>query len=103
LAIDDNVDGLRLVTLMLRSWGHIVKVCHESDRAVAVALDFLPEFVLLDLGMPRVSGFEVAKSMQNTPGLENVCLIAVTGYGQSEDIKQTREAGFQQHLERISK
>jgi CheY-like chemotaxis protein len=98
LVVDDNVDGLRIVTIMLRSWGHIVETCHESDLAVTVALNFLPEIVMLDLGMPRVSGLEVAKMMKNTPGLENVRLIAVTGYGQTEDFKQTRQAGFEHHL-----
>ena len=98
LVVDDNVDGLRIVTIILRSWGHVVETCHESDRAVTVALNFLPEIVILDLGMPRVSGLEVAKMMQNTPALESVRLIAVTGYGQADDFNQTRQAGFEHHL-----
>src|SRR5277367_2719834 len=98
LVVDDNVDGLRIVTIILRSWGHVVETCHESDLAVTVALNFLPEIVILDLGMPRVSGLEVAKMMQNTPALESVRLIAVTGYGQTDDINQTRQAGFEHHL-----
>ncbi|MHC5541126.1 hybrid sensor histidine kinase/response regulator, partial [Singulisphaera rosea] len=98
LVVDDNTDGAAMLARILRSWGHDVTVAHDGPTAIASAREELPEVVLLDIGLPGMDGYEVAKQFRGPLGLENGLLVALTGYGQGEDRRRSREAGFDQHL-----
>jgi PAS domain S-box-containing protein len=97
LVVDDNADAARALELLLKSLGHETRVEHEGERALQVAAEFRPEIVLLDLGMPGMDGYELARRLRRAqgPGLR---VIAVTGWGQEADRQRTREAGFDLHL-----
>jgi signal transduction histidine kinase/CheY-like chemotaxis protein len=96
LIADDNVDAGDSLAMLLRSNGHEVKVVRDGDEALKVFGAFNPDVVLLDLGMPQLSGYEVAKRLRanNTA----VLLIAITGWGRSSDRAKSAEAGFDHHL-----
>jgi signal transduction histidine kinase/ActR/RegA family two-component response regulator len=96
LIADDNVDAGESLAMLLRSDGHEAKVVHDGQAALDVFAAFDPDVVLLDLGMPRLSGYEVAGRLRaNDPAL---LLIAITGWGQSGDRAKSAEAGFDHHL-----
>jgi CheY-like chemotaxis protein len=96
--VDDNVDAAESLALALRLTGHDVRVAHDGPAALEAARDTRPDVVLLDLGMPVMDGFEVARQLRREPGLEGVRLVALTGWGQEEDRRRTRAAGFDEHL-----
>ena len=98
LIADDNLDAAESLQLWLEMAGHDVHVAHDGHAAVAAAESLQPEVVLLDLGMPGLSGLEAARSIRQTPWGQTMVLIALTGWGQEEDRRQTREAGFDHHL-----
>jgi PAS domain S-box-containing protein len=97
LVADDNEDAARLLGMSLRLEGHDVRTVHDGAQAVATAAEFQPDIVLLDLGMPRMNGLEAARHIRAQRGGEKVTLIALTGWGQEEDKRRTREAGFDHH------
>ncbi len=78
--------------------GHDVRTAYDGASALQVALDYLPHAVLLDIGLPGMSGHEVARRMRQLPELKHTILVAVTGYGQERDSRISREAGFNHHL-----
>lgn len=95
---DDNEDAVVALELLLKSWGHDVRTAADGGEAVEAVQAFRPKVVLLDLGMPRVDGYEAARRIrQRTDGHEFV-LIALTGWGQPQDRLRTHEAGFDAHL-----
>ncbi len=98
LVVDDNADAAYSLALLLELEGHTVECVHTSQEALERVQSFEPEVVLLDLGLPEMNGFDVARSMRALPGLKPARLIALTGYGQAEDKQRTREAGFDDHL-----
>jgi len=98
LAVDDNVDAAQGVAMLLRAFGHEARVAHDGASAMQAALEFVPEVVLLDIGLPVTNGYQVAKWIRQEPGLKDVVLVAVTGYGQESDLKRSRESGFDHHL-----
>ncbi|MBO0697194.1 MAG: PAS domain S-box protein, partial [Zavarzinella sp.] len=98
LVVDDNVDSADSLALLLGIWEHEVRTAHDGPAAIQVARSFRPEVVLLDLGMPGMNGYDVARELRKVPDLRDVELVALTGYGQDEDRKQTQEAGFSKHL-----
>ncbi len=98
LVVDDNRDVTESVALLLRALGHDVRTAHDGPTALEAALDYRPEVVLLDIGLPGLDGFEVAKRMRRQPALKNTVLVAMTGYGQEADRQRSREAGFDHHL-----
>ncbi|HEV2844774.1 MAG TPA: PAS domain S-box protein, partial [Thermoanaerobaculia bacterium] len=98
LIVDDNSDATQTLLVLLELWGHEVRSAHDGPAALAAAAELQPEIVLLDLGLPGMSGFEVAPELRALPGLRDVTIVAVTGYGQDEDRRKTREAGFDHHL-----
>jgi PAS domain S-box-containing protein len=98
LIVDDNVDAADTLAMLLELEGHDTKVAYESNAALTVAGSFRPDIVLLDIGLPGMNGYEVARAMRAMPALEGVCLIALTGYGKSEDQQRTKAAGFDDHL-----
>jgi len=97
LIVDDNVDAARSLALMLRCEGHDVAVAHEGCAALEAACYRPPEVIFLDLGLPGMDGYEVARALRRA-GLSEVLLVALTGYGQEEDRRRTQEAGFDHHL-----
>ena len=98
LVVDDNEDSAETMATLIGLWGHEVRIAHDAAGAIASARECPPRVVLLDIGLPNVSGFDVAQQLRALPGLEGVVLIAMTGYGQEEDRRRTREAGFAHHL-----
>lgn len=97
LIIDDNQDSAEMVAMLLSLSGHDVKVAVDGEEAIEVARAYHPEVVLLDLGLPGIDGYEVARRLQSE-GLSGEMLVAVSGYGQPEDRLRTKAAGFDAHL-----
>jgi PAS domain S-box-containing protein len=98
IVADDNRDAADTTAMMLRALGHDVRSCYDGRQALSEGADFLPDTMLLDIGMPGFSGYEVARRIRTEPWGENVTLIALTGWGQSEDRRRSLEAGFDHHL-----
>ena len=98
LVVDDNRDAAESLTMLLRFSGHEVVTAHDGLQALADAKEFRPELVLMDLGMPGMSGYEAAKALRGEPWGAEIVLVALTGWGQDEDRKRTKEAGFDRHL-----
>ncbi|WP_165250914.1 PAS domain S-box protein [Paludisphaera soli] len=98
LVVDDNRDSAESLAALLTMKGHEVRTAHDGPEALRVLADFRPRLVLLDLGLPGMSGYEVARRVRESPALRGVELAALTGWGQDEDRRRTREAGFNHHL-----
>jgi two-component system CheB/CheR fusion protein len=98
LVVDDNRDSADTLSTLLEVLGCEVAVAYEGEEALKVAATFKPDAVLLDLGMPRMNGFETCERMRAEPWGSAICIIAVTGWGQEEDRRRTKEAGFDAHL-----
>jgi PAS domain S-box-containing protein len=98
LAVDDNRDSADSLAMMLRLLGHSVQTAYDGVEAVKTAEAFHPEVVLLDLGLPRLSGYEAARRIRQQPGGDAMILFAMTGWGQEEDRRRSQEAGFNFHL-----
>jgi CheY-like chemotaxis protein len=96
--VDDNVDSAESLGTLLRLKGHDVQIAHEGEAALAAARVYRPEVVLLDIGMPGLDGYEVARRLRKEDGCDQVLLIALTGYGQDDDRRRSREARFDDHL-----
>jgi CheY-like chemotaxis protein/two-component sensor histidine kinase len=97
LAVDDNRDSAESLAVLLRFQGHDVQTAHDGPEAVAVAATYRPEVVLLDIGLPGLNGYDVARAIRkHSP--DPVILVAVTGWGQDDDRRRAREAGFDYHL-----
>jgi CheY-like chemotaxis protein len=96
--VDDNEDSVLSFSILLTASGHDVRTAHDGPTAVQVAQDYRPDVVLLDIGLPGLNGYEVAKRIRQNPVLKNVMLVALTGYGQLSDQQMSREAGFNHHL-----
>jgi CheY-like chemotaxis protein len=98
LIVDDNTDSARSLSLIQNRRGHKTRVAFTGPDAVSVAAEFLPEVILLDIGLPGMDGFEVARKIREIPGLENCFLVAMTGYGSGADRDQARLSGFDEYL-----
>lgn len=98
LVADDNRDAADLLKEILEIQGHTVKIAHDGTGALELAKAFLPELALLDIGMPGMSGYELARAIRQVPQLRATRLVAITGWGAKEDRERTREAGFDCHL-----
>ncbi len=98
LVVDDNVDAAESLGRMLKYMGNEVRTAHDGQGALETAAAFLPDVVLLDIGLPGMDGHEVARRLRRIAGLEQALLIAQTGWGQDEDRKRSHEAGFNHHL-----
>lgn len=96
LVVDDSVDTAATLSALLELTGHTVRIAHDGVAALAAAADFQPDVVLLDIGLPGINGFEVAKQLRATH--ENMALVAMTGYGEASARQRSREAGFNHHL-----
>jgi len=98
LVVDDNVDTARGMARLLKLLGHEVVTAHDGPEAIRAARDHRPEFVMLDIGLPGMSGYEVANALRREEWCQGTLIIAVSGYGQDEDRRRSREAGFDHHL-----
>src|SRR5262245_34791633 len=98
LVVDDNIDAAEMLQALLVMQGHHVRTAHNGRRAVEMAQEFEPEVVLLDIGLPEMDGYDVARRIREARPKDAVFLIAVTGYGAEADRRRTREAGFDDHL-----
>jgi signal transduction histidine kinase len=98
LVVDDNKDAAITLAMLLRLRGHEVRIAHNGAKALEIATDYKPEVIFLDIGMPGMDGYDVARNMRSRPGLENVFLVALTGWGQQSDRLRATEAGFDRHL-----
>jgi CheY-like chemotaxis protein len=98
LVVDDNRDSADSMTELLRILGCEVSTAYDGEQALQLIAASRPDAVLLDLGMPGLSGYEVARQVRERGGGEPILLIALTGWGQEEDRRRTREAGFDHHL-----
>ena len=98
LVVDDNEDAVLSFAMLLKASGHDVRTAHDGPAAVQAALDYRPSVVLLDIGLPGLNGYEVAKRIRQHPLLKNVVLVALTGYGRDSDRQTSLQAGFNHHL-----
>ena len=84
--------------MRVKGFGHDVRTAYDGPSALQAALEYRPSVVLLDIGLPEMSGYEVAKRIRQEPTLQKVVLVAVTGYGREADRQTSLEAGFNHHL-----
>jgi PAS domain S-box-containing protein len=98
LVVDDSLRNAVSLEVLLRALGHEVHTAHDGMAALDLLRELRPDVVLLDIGLPLVDGYEVARLCRQEPALEHVVLVALTGYGQEEDRLRSREAGFDAHL-----
>jgi signal transduction histidine kinase len=98
LIVDDNADAAEMLALELKLAGHAVHTVHDGSMALEAARTHRPDAILLDIGLPGISGYEVARQLLQEPGMEHVLLVAVTGYGQERDRRRSAKAGFHYHL-----
>ena len=98
LLVDDNEDMVQIFSMLLHALGHDVRTAHDGLTALPAALDDRPDVVLLDIGLPGLNGYEVAKLIRQESVLKNVVLVALTGYGQDADRLTALQAGFDHHL-----
>jgi signal transduction histidine kinase/ActR/RegA family two-component response regulator len=97
LVAEDSPDAAEMLSLMLSIKGHDVRVAADGEQAVAIGSAFEPQIAFVDIGLPRMDGFEVARHLRELLG-RRVLLVALTGWGQDEDRRRSREAGFDHHL-----
>jgi CheY-like chemotaxis protein len=98
LVVDDNVDSAMSMAMLLRISGHDTRTAHDGEIALERVEAFRPELVLLDIGLPKLDGYEVARRIRAEAWGQSIFLVAVTGWGQDEDRRNTAAAGFDLHL-----
>jgi two-component system CheB/CheR fusion protein len=98
LVVDDNVDAADSLCLLLEVTGHTTRQAHDGPSAIELATSFQPDVVLLDIGLPGLDGYEVARRMRRQAVTAGSLIVAISGYGQQEDRVKAREAGFDHHL-----
>jgi signal transduction histidine kinase len=98
LVVDDNVDAAESLGTMLAYSGHDVRVAHGGAEALSAAREFAPNVMILDLGMPEMDGYAVARAVRSDPRFASTRLIALSGYGQPDDRRRTADVGFDEHL-----
>src|SRR5690606_38834101 len=98
LVVDDNVDAAESMAMLLGLDAHEVRVLHEGSTLVETVRTFRPDVVFLDIGLPGRDGYQLAGDLNAASGLPRFTLVAVTGYGQEDDRRRAREAGFHAHL-----
>ena len=98
LVVDDNTAAAKLLSSVIKMMGNEVRTANDGQQAIEVAAEFLPDVVLMDIGMPKMNGYEAAQHIRQQPWGEKMILVALTGWGQEEDKLRTKEAGFDHHL-----
>jgi two-component system CheB/CheR fusion protein len=98
LIVDDNRDAAQALCILLEADGHEVRVASDGASGLDMARAYRPEVVLLDIGLPKMDGYEIAKRIRSDPAMEGTVLVAVTGYGQMHDRARASASGFHHHL-----
>ncbi|MBA4017764.1 MAG: hybrid sensor histidine kinase/response regulator [Pirellula sp.] len=98
LVIDDNRDAADSLAAMLQVSGHELRIAYDGEQGVTVATEFTPEVIFLDIGLPNLNGYEVARLIREQPFGQHVQLIALSGWGQEEDKRRSKEAGIDLHM-----
>lgn len=97
LVVDDNADAAETLALLLRARGHEVRVAYDGSSALELCREFHPQAALLDIGLPQIDGYELARRLRNEHQ-RRLLLIALTGYGRDDDRRLSEDAGFDHHL-----
>ena len=98
LVVDDNQDSADSLTMLLSLWGYDARCTHNGARALALVPEFRPDVVLLDIGLPGMTGYELAGRLQQRQETRDAILVAITGYGQDEDKQRAAAAGIHHHM-----
>lgn len=98
MVVDDNVDGAESLALMLQCFGYDTRTAYSGTRAIEIVRDFRPKVIFLDIGLPGMNGYELARRLRRDPQLTKAVLIALSGWGSEDDRRQARAAGFDFHL-----
>jgi signal transduction histidine kinase/ActR/RegA family two-component response regulator len=98
LIVDDNRDAAESLAMLLKLTGHETHIAHDGLEAVETAAQVSPDLILLDIGLPKINGYEAARRIRNLPGGQSMVLVAVTGWAQDEDRQKSRESGFDGHM-----
>ena len=98
LVVDDNVDAAATLVTLLELLGHVAAMVHDGDAAVEWAATFRPDLIFLDIGLPGRNGYEACRAIRQQPGGSGITIVAVTGWGQEQDRRQSSDAGFDGHL-----
>jgi CheY-like chemotaxis protein len=98
LVVEDYHDAAALMALLLEYWGYKPTVVYEGKKAIEVAPSLCPEVVFLDLGLPDMSGFEVARQLRRSPATASALIVAITGHGQTAVVQRCEAAGIDVHL-----
>jgi CheY-like chemotaxis protein len=98
VVIDDNKNQASSLQRLLQAMGYDVRVAYDGASAMKLLTNFVPDFALIDLGLPRINGYELARWLREQAQFRNVILVAQTGWGREEDRQRAREAGFEHHL-----
>jgi CheY-like chemotaxis protein/two-component sensor histidine kinase len=98
LVVDDNVDSAESLALLLEITGNQTHIAHDGLEAVDMAEKVLPDLILLDIGLPKLNGFEVCRRIRQQPWGKNIVVVALSGWGQDQDRQKSKEAGFDQHF-----
>ena len=96
--VDDNEDAANSLAMLLEVMGHETRVAYDGLAAVEAAMEFRPQLMLLDIGLPKLDGYGVARRIREAPWGKGVTLAAVTGWGQETDRDRAEDAGFDRHL-----
>jgi CheY-like chemotaxis protein len=98
LVVDDNKDSAESLGMLLRIMGNEVRTAYDGPSALEAAKEFRPDVVLLDIGMPGMNGYDVARTMRQMPEVKDAVLVAQTGWGKEEDRRRSSETGFNAHM-----
>jgi DNA-binding response OmpR family regulator len=98
LIVDDNADLAEMLAMVVEGAGHAVRKAQDGRSAISAALSYSPQVVFLDLGLPDISGLDIARELRRHPETASARLVALTGWGQAEDRRLTQEAGFDHHM-----
>lgn len=98
LVVDDNKDAALTVGMLLKQLGHTIRTAHDGELAVQAASEFHPHVILLDIGLPRLNGYEACRRIRQLPHGKSMLMVAVTGWGQEDDKRKSQEAGFDHHM-----
>ena len=98
LIVDDNFDTATSLSILFEVWGHDVTVAHDGASALSTAIDFRPDAVILDIGLPIMDGFEVAKRLRSIPDFRHTCIVASSGYNRETDLNRALEVGIDRYL-----
>jgi CheY-like chemotaxis protein len=98
LVVEDLRDSADSLGLLLKLWGYEAEVTYDGEHALAAASSAPPDVVFLDIGLPGMDGFEVARRLRRLPGTARSLLVAITGYGQEDDVRRCKEAGIDYHF-----